>query len=172
MGSRPRLLGGRLCAGTTVWGRAVHFHGNDGMWSMGQWKACTTASRTLSRCDLDATIDLVDLPPPSALRSSSVVERSAVNRLVAGSNPACGASLVTLMSDSTAPRLAQSFSARVRRLPVRLRTPDAARRLGWAEPELARRISRGCGAWKWFCGRTPISQGCGRWPRPPRSSRT
>ena len=28
---------------------------------------------------------------PSMLRSSSVVERSAVNRLVAGSNPACGA---------------------------------------------------------------------------------
>ena len=30
MGSRPRLLGGRLCAGTTVWGRAVHFQRNDG----------------------------------------------------------------------------------------------------------------------------------------------
>ena len=29
MGSRPRLLGGRLCAGTTVWGFAVHFHSND-----------------------------------------------------------------------------------------------------------------------------------------------
>ena len=47
----------------------------------------------LSIFGADATIEIVDLPPSPTLRSSSVVERSAVNRLVAGSNPACGANI-------------------------------------------------------------------------------